>query len=95
MEFDQICLDIDVILVRIIKCKIAQIYDRVLALDLSQNLVSAQYHLESRYDTFQIANNKGTDQSARMRRLACAFVFRKQQKTGFLASSPVYEPEYL
>ena len=76
-------------------CKIAQIYDRVMALDLSQNFVSAQYFLESKNDTFQIANNKGPDQSERMRRLVCTFVVRKRQKAGFLALRPVYEPEYL
>ena len=36
-----------------------------------------------RYFTFQIANNKGADQTARMRRLVCAFVVRKQQSQGF------------
>ena len=36
-----------------------------------------------RYDTFQNVKNKGADQSARMRRLLCAFVARKPQKTGF------------
>ena len=29
-------------------------------------------------------NNKGADQTARMRRLICAFVVRKQQSQGFL-----------
>ena len=95
MAFDQICLDIDVILVRIIMCKIAQIYDRVMALYLSQYFVSSQYYLKSRYDTFQIANSKGADQSARMCRLVCAFVVRKRQKTGFLVSRTVYESVYL
>ena len=32
---------------------------------------------------------KGTDQTARMRRLVCAFVVRKPQKTGFLGSRPI------
>ena len=32
---------------------------------------------------FQIANNKGADQTARMRRLVCAFVVRKHQIRGF------------
>ena len=32
--------------------------------------------------TFQIANNKGADQTARMRRLVCAFVVQKQQSQG-------------
>ena len=45
-----------------------------------------------RHDTFQKANNKGTDQSARMRRLVCAFVVCNPPppKTGFLASRPIY-----
>ena len=34
-------------------------------------------------------NNKGGDQTARMRRLVCACVVRKSQKTGFLASRPI------
>ena len=42
------------------------------------------------YDTFQKANNKGADQTARMRRLVCAFVVRKPPKTGFFASRPIY-----
>ena len=33
--------------------------------------------------SFQIVKNKGADQTARMRRLACAIVFRKQQSQGF------------
>ena len=41
-----------------------------------------------RYATFQKANNKGADQTARMRRLVCACVVRKPLKTGFLASRP-------
>ena len=40
------------------------------------------------YDTFQKANNKDADQTARMRRLVCACVVRKPPKTGFLASGP-------
>ena len=40
------------------------------------------------YDTFQKANNKGADQTARMRRLVCACVVRKPPNTGFLASRP-------
>ena len=31
---------------------------------------------KSRYDTFQLANNKGVDQTARMRRLVSGFVVR-------------------
>ena len=42
-----------------------------------------------RDDTFQNVNNKGADQSARMRRLVCAFVHRKPPKIGFLASGPI------
>ena len=38
---------------------------------------------KSRYDSFQFANNKGADQTARMRRLVCAFVVRKPPKPGF------------
>ena len=41
------------------------------------------------YNTFQKANNKGADQTARMRRLVCACVVRKPPKTGFLASRPI------
>ena len=43
-----------------------------------------------KYGTFQKVNNKGTDQTARMRRLVCACVVRKPQKTGFLESRPNY-----
>ena len=35
------------------------------------------------YFTFQIANNKGADQTARMHMLVCAFVVHKQQRQGF------------
>ena len=38
------------------------------------------------YKTFQKANNKGADQTARMRRLVCACVVRNAPKTGFLAT---------
>ena len=41
-----------------------------------------------RYGTFQNANNKGADQTARMRRLICACVVCKPRKTGFLTSRP-------
>ena len=34
-------------------------------------------------------NNKEADQTARMRRLVCAFVVRTPPKTGFLASRPI------
>ena len=35
---------------------------------------------------FPKANNKGADQTARMRRPVCAFAVRKPQKTGFLVT---------
>ena len=55
---------------------------------LARNL---KFHLiKSRSDTFQEANNKGADQSARMRRLVCAFFVGKLWKTGFHASRPIY-----
>ena len=41
------------------------------------------------YDSFQTANNKGTDQTARMCRLVCACVVHKLPKTGFLESRPI------
>ena len=47
--------------------------------------------------TFQIANNKGADQTARMHSLVCAFVVRKQQSQGFTQASwhpSGYAPEY-
>ena len=40
------------------------------------------------YFTFQISNNKGADQTARMRRLVRAFVVRKLQSQGFLRRGP-------
>ena len=40
------------------------------------------------YVTYQKANNKGADQSARMRRLVCVCVVRKPPKAGFLALRP-------
>ena len=39
--------------------------------------------------TFQIANDKGADQTARMRRLICTFVVPNQEKSGFLVSMPI------
>ena len=36
------------------------------------------------YFTLNKANNKGADQTARMRRLVCAFVVCKQQSQDFL-----------
>ena len=41
-----------------------------------------------RYHTFLKANNNGADQSARMRRLVCAFIVRKHPKTVFLEARP-------
>ena len=38
------------------------------------------------YYSIQAANNKGADQTARMRRLICAFVVRIWHKSGFLIS---------
>ena len=43
-----------------------------------------------RYNTFQLANNKGTDQSARMRRLVCAFVVHKPRRQVLLRWGPCY-----
>ena len=40
------------------------------------------------YFPFQIGNNKGADQTARMRRLVCGFVVRKQQSQGFSHRGP-------
>ena len=51
-----------------------------------------KFQLKFMYDTFQKANNKGADQTALMRRLVCACVSRKPQKTGFLASRPIALP---
>ena len=51
---------------------------------------SMKYKPKITYDTFQKANNKGVDQTARMRRLVCACVVRKPSKTGFLASRPKF-----
>ena len=39
-------------------------------------------------------NNKGADQTARMRRLVCTCVVRKPPKTGFLASRPIYRTSF-
>ena len=41
------------------------------------------------YFTFQIANDKGAEKTAQMRRLVCAFVLRNQEKSGFLMSMPI------
>ena len=72
-------------------------------IEFQTSLVSCRYQLEDwnftsskfTYDTFQKANNKGADQTARMRRLVCACVVRKPPKTGFLASRPVYLQIYV
>ena len=48
---------------------------------------SATETSKSRYDTFQLGNNKGADQTERMHRLVCNFVGRKPPKTGFLSSN--------
>ena len=53
------------------------------------------YHVEDHKKeifTFHIANNKGVDQTARMRRLVCAFVVHKQQFQGFSRRGP-YDDE--
>ena len=47
-----------------------------------------------RYDTFQKMNNKGADQTVRMRRLVCDCVVCKPSKTGFLATRPKYDNRY-
>ena len=44
------------------------------------------------YNIFHKANNKGTDQTARMRRLVCACVVRNPPTTGFLAMRPIWFP---
>ena len=41
-----------------------------------------------RYDTFQLTNNKGANQTAQMCRLVSAFVVGKPPKTGFLPRGP-------
>ena len=43
-----------------------------------------------RYDTFQKANNKGADQSARMHKLVCAFVVPKPRRLFFSRQGPNY-----
>ena len=42
------------------------------------------YLASIRYDTIYAVNNSGADQTARMRRLICAFIVRIWHKTGFL-----------
>ena len=41
------------------------------------------------HDTFQRVNNKGADQTARMRRVVLAFLVCNPRKPGFLASRPM------
>ena len=48
----------------------------------------------SLYNTFQNANNKGAEQTARMRRLVRACVVGKPPKTGFLMSRPIQFLEF-
>ena len=43
-----------------------------------------------RHYTVEAVNNKGADQTARMRRLICAFVVRRGYKKGFLMMWPIY-----
>ena len=43
---------------------------------------------KSGYDTFQIANIKGADQTVRVRGLICGCGVRKPPKTGLLAYRP-------
>ena len=52
-------------------------------------LKPTKYNVELRdirpsYFTLNIANNKGADQTARTRRLVCAFIVCKQQSKDFL-----------
>ena len=49
-----------------------------------------KFHLKFTYETFHKVNNKSADQTAWMRRLVSAFVFRKPLKTGFLALWPIW-----
>ena len=41
-----------------------------------------------RYDSFQLANNKGADQTAHMGRLVCTFVVRKPRRQIFSRRGP-------
>ena len=57
--------------------------------------IARLYHVEAHQKkgnleifTFKIANNKGVDQTARMRKLLCAFVVHKQQRKSFLHRGP-------
>ena len=53
-------------------------------LDSNQPAQLLKLSSRSRYDTFQSANNKGTDQTAKKHRLVCPFVVGRCPKTGFL-----------
>ena len=44
------------------------------------------------YFTFQMANNKGPDQTTQMHRLVCAFAFCKQQSQGFIEFHMMLKP---
>ena len=55
----------------------------------SENQTSYNFEIllvASLNNTFQNANSKGSDQTARMRRLGCTFVVRKPLKIGFRTS---------
>ena len=41
-----------------------------------------------RHDTFKLKNNKGADQTVRMRRLVWAFVVRKHRRQRFSSQEP-------
>ena len=62
---------------------------------MAQGRSQRLYHVEAHqkmedygYFTFQIANNKGADLAARMRRLVCTLVVRKQQSQGVSHQGP-------
>ena len=78
-------------------------------MDASQGRSQRFYHVEAHqkhwgtesHFTFQIANNEGADQTARMHRLVCALVVRKQQSQFFRrdpydveAQAPLSPPGY-
>ena len=46
------------------------------------------------YNTFQGANNKGTHQTSRMRRLVCAFVVHMRQSQVLSQQRPKYDVRY-
>ena len=47
------------------------------------------------YYTFQIANNKGSDQTAKMSRLVYAIVVHMQESQVFSSQGPKYEPSHI